>query len=267
MRDEFDDLVKTTIADLDQLNDMTFETEKTWAKIERNLSRPSDSSFFYFILCCEWVYLGLFLFFFISNPSFAAKKSHTTTTVQSTEQNHQNIPIHTESPMKTSNSRSNNLGMEREKHHQKSPKDIQKITNSTIQPLVLPDVKNVLEYELLERSSAKEEYPPNRPARCAVRIYRPRRYVGSSLVFKLKANEVLVDRIKNGRWYVYELNAMPTRFSVGKQTLDIKLQPNETYYLRVTYKGFPIGKPIVEWIAQEFAEKELTKLVKAKENK
>ncbi|MEM9361961.1 MAG: hypothetical protein AAGA43_04955 [Bacteroidota bacterium] len=256
MTDKFDNLFKSAIEELQEVPQIRFEEEKVWKRIEEKISSPAGSQFYKFLFICDLVVLGLFFLGIslntvtveVETPDFLEKiKVYKKGVVVETKHSiEKNSPTMDRTEVKGSN------------FMVKNPLDTLKVKELVSMPIskVISNTPSVTKPSKSRQFKWAEETKSLNKA--TIHIYRPRRYVGSALVFRLKANGVPIHKVRNGKHEIVELPSGPTQFLVGKQKLNMQLKPNETYYLRVSYIGFPVGKPNLEWISKEFAEKELS---------
>lgn len=100
-----------------------------------------------------------------------------------------------------------------------------------------------------------------------VYIYRPSTFVGGGVSYDVRANGVVVTTLYNGGYYPYiakpgEIEFSAKTESTSSVTLDVKA--GGVYYLRGTVGvGFIVGRPHLEAVPPEVAEKEIleTKLI------
>ena len=130
----------------------------------------------------------------------------------------------------------------------------QKVKAESIDPIFIVDIQTETANQKPIRT---DEFVKNIELPVSVHVYRPGRYVGSALIFKLEANGVMVGKVKNKSISKMVLPAGKTYFNIGKQNLEIDLESGKNYYLKVTYKGFPIGKPQLDWIEESKAKTEM----------
>ncbi|MGH7407871.1 MAG: DUF2846 domain-containing protein [Candidatus Methylomirabilales bacterium] len=100
-----------------------------------------------------------------------------------------------------------------------------------------------------------------------VYIYRPSKFIGGGVGYDVKANGVVVTTLYNGGYYPYIAKPGEIEFSAKTEatssvTLDVKA--GSVYYVRGTVGvGFIVGRPHLEVVPPEVAEKEIieTKLI------
>ncbi|MEM0933010.1 MAG: hypothetical protein AAGJ12_11110 [Bacteroidota bacterium] len=259
MRNELDHFVKSTLSELDEVPDVSFGEERVWGKIEPKLPRTKGGPLFYLLLINDWILLGLFLFLLFPN----SLETPPDKSKEKVKEYHQKTITDFPITFETNDLEINNSSVTKIKSNKGVQRHVAKTKDFPIQPVVITKPLQLLEYTMLDKIMVTAEFDKKPLQRTMVHIYRPRRYVGSALVFRLKANGVPIERIKSGMHTVHRLKSGHTQFVVGKQTLNVNLKPDKTYYLRIRYDGFPIGRPTLDWIAREYAIKELAQLDEA----
>lgn len=255
MTDKFDNLIKSAIEGLDEVPNVHFEEEKIWKLIGEKISSSSGNKFYKLLFVSDLIILGLFLAATFATTDVMVNAHDI---LQKVEVYQKGVVIDTKISIETNQPNINRIVVNEGNSIVKNPKKTIKIKELDLKPITtgrsnIVSSKGVLENGRLVLAEETKSFN-----KAIIHIYRPRRYVGSGLVFKLKANGIPINKVRNGKHTIVELHSGPTQFLVGKQKLNIDLNQNETYYLRISYTGFPIGKPNLEWIAKDFAERELS---------
>lgn len=257
MRTAFDHQIKSEIEKLEEVPGIVFEEERTWKRIMGILHKDSNDMSTGTVVLTALVLAGLFAGYLFETTTVhtnmdGLEKHEKVKTYQN------GVVLDTKAKVSTPDI------LERKtigslKNPSRQRKETMKIVALKALPVTTEDQQDTKRHTVPELTIPNVKTGLEKLQTATVHIYRPNRYVGSGLVFRLKANGILIDRVKNGRYSTIQLKSVPTQFLIGKQKLYIPLKPNQTYYLRVRYQGFPIGKPIIEWIAEDVAKKELFK--------
>ena len=247
VNDSFDHWVKSRVGEVQELQDISFAEEKVWKKVERGL--PPSGGF------SKKVWMGILVLGLLGTiPWFLQQSSTSEPTSENQRTLQKKLMIEPKGLVLDANrllpkgslpnKRVSSVPM-MDTHQQP------KVSESFSAPIVAGD-------SLVSKMGNEKILLGHAIERTSVHVYRPNRYVGAALVFKLKANGNVVEKVKNGSYSNLELPTGVTYFTVGKQTLRIDLEPEKTYYLRVAYKGFPLGKLHLDWIEASAALKEIS---------
>ncbi|MEM6893530.1 MAG: hypothetical protein AAF554_07535 [Bacteroidota bacterium] len=247
VNDSFDNWVKSQVDEVQEPQDIFFAEEKVWKKIERGL--PPSGRF------SKKIWMGILVLGLLGTiPWFLQQSSTNEPTSENQRTLQKKLMIEPKGLVFDANRLRPKGGLPNKRVSSVpmvNTHQLPKVSESFSAPLVAGDS--------LVSKMGNEKIPLGHTIeRTSVHVYRPNRYVGSALVFKLKANGSVVEKVKNGSYSNLELPTGVTYFTVGKQTLRIDLEPVKTYYLRVAYKGFPLGKLHLDWIEASAALKEIS---------
>ncbi|WP_350284368.1 hypothetical protein [uncultured Croceitalea sp.] len=259
MRTAFDNQIKSEIENLEGVPNVVFEEERIWKSIELRIHKGPNGQSSGIVLLAGLGLVGLFLAGSLFKTTHITSDTDNLSNEKKAATYQKGVVLDTTITIKTERILDLKLSDSRKKVAKTKSKETFKIEGMKMQSIAISDTQSILSPSRPKVGQLQLESSLVAVQKTTVHIYRPTRYVGSALVFRLKANGVLINRVKNGGHSVLKLSAGPTQFLIGKHKFDMQLKPDETYYLRVRYKGFPIGKPIIEWIAEDFAIKELSK--------
>ena len=251
VNDSFDHWVKAQVDEAQELQDISFAEEKVWKKIDKGLPPSGGVS--------KNVWMGILILCLLGTIPWFLQQSSTSEPTSENQRTLQKKLMIESKGLELDANRLLPKGSLPNKRVSSVPMvnthQILKVNESFNAPLVAGDS---LVSKMGNDKKVGEVLLGHKIERTSVHVYRPNRYVGSALVFKLKANGSVVEKVKNGSYTNLELPTGVTHFTVGKQTLRIDLEPGKTYYLRVAYKGFPLGKLHLDWIEASAAIKEIS---------
>lgn len=249
---DFDQWVKSQMDKIHEVPDVQFSEDEVWNKVNKGLSLKgglgSAIPFSLLILGA----LGLFLWNFygdLHEESVVKRINNTERKLyiipKGIQPNTEKLILQGTLPYKRATTFSKRMIRITEE---------QKVPVQPLDPVSIMDIQTNTTKQTLIHT---EEFVKNIELPVSVNVYRPGRYVGSALVFKLEANGVMISKVKNKSISKVVLPVGKTYFNVGKQNLEIDLESGKNYYLRVTYKGFPFGRLHLDWIEESKAKAEL----------
>ncbi|MGB5818809.1 MAG: hypothetical protein WBG90_04935 [Saonia sp.] len=254
---EFDHFIRTKLDTLNRVPDVEFNEERVWKKIKPRIRTNFGSDLFNFISMAIVVVTGICILFYIFGTSSESSDTINFELERKKDVPKGNVILDTVATLKTEPLLTKKVSSKADFIAKKIPTDTLRVRPLEIKPVVLYHAKTDLNTSEEKGKAAPQESIVNSRRTAVVHIYRPKRYVGSGLVFKLKANGRLIHKVKNGKRTVVELKPGHTQFMVGKSISTIVLRPGEIYYLRVSCEGFPIARPELEVVSKDYAKNEM----------
>lgn len=255
MNEQFDDLVRGQLEMLTNIPKVPFNEEKVWKKISTQLPDGPGGSIGKYMFFFGVITAVSILWFSYQNKSEIEVNVQKVNSEKGVEHISQQEFLKNILDQDTLKEKTEKKSIPKNtitsKHTQlsKNSKDPTPTTKVIIEPL-----QATKEVSIEKRLPASKELKILQNP--VIHIYRPSRITGSGLVFKLKANGKIIQKVKNGKRYMIQLNGGMTQFTVGKKTIYVDLKPGEIYYLKVSSKGFPIARSGLGLVTKDEAKKD-----------
>ena len=250
---EFDNLIKTKIDNLNNLKDIDVKEDSVWEKINAEL--PKNRRGLYLIILTSFIVLiGLLCFVFITQNNQVEEKI--------------SIPIHhyestiitdTIIDIKKQVNINRNTIKSKKEHSKTKPQKKVSVINDTVK--LEPEIIDTIEVNELKKLTNQTEIEKEivtevtTDTKSYIHVYRQGKITGALNYFTLKANGEKIGTISNGEYEIFKVSSGLTEFELKRKTIKIDLEPEKNYYLR-TELVF-LGKTKFEWVTESFAKKEL----------
>ncbi|UII75845.1 hypothetical protein LV716_16510 [Flagellimonas sp. HMM57] len=254
MKEEFDHVLKNKIAELNQVPGVPYNKKKVWKIIYPRIRVRSSWNFFK-IFTAGSVLISVVIILYMYWPKKMSEfqkdtidvlpkavlkkekeiKTNRISTVDSVME-----PINASEQI-TTNKTTTVPDMDTPSIN--TPKKVQV-------KMLKPKLDISIDDAIKPKSTTTSEY-----RKSVVHIYRPKRYIGSGLVFRLNGNDKLISRVKNNSHTMVYLDPGAMKFAIGKNELPLVLEPSEIYHLWISYEGFPIGKVVLRTVDKSFVDR------------
>ncbi|MBS9463522.1 hypothetical protein KIM67_13975 [Flagellimonas sp. 389] len=246
MKEEFDHFFKSKIAELNQVPGVPYDKEKVWKTIHPRIRVKSSWNFFRrltigFIL----IMAAVMVYNYWPNTLDVQKETidELPKTVLKKEKEIKTNKIGIEDSIANPTTTSEQITQRQTKTTLDTHSPIKMPSDSIPKKVDVKSVKPKLNLSITENTKIKNAITTIKEQRKAVvHMYRPKRFVGSGLVFKLNGNNKLISKIKNNSHTIVHLNPEFMKFTIGKSELPLVLEAGKIYHLWISYDGFPFGK-------------------------
>lgn len=103
--------------------------------------------------------------------------------------------------------------------------------------------------------------PEIKPGTGRVFIYRPKKFVGAAMSFKVKANDVAITKMKNGGYFVYDAAVGELEISGKtevKRSVTLDVEAGKSYYVQGGIGfGLAVGRPKLNIVDEILGKQEL----------
>ncbi|MDY8136047.1 DUF2846 domain-containing protein [Aquimarina sp. 2201CG5-10] len=266
---EFDNLIKTKVDNVDDLQGIAFEEDVVWEKVSTKISKNTNGGIYLLVFTSIIILIGI-IYFFLFTPSYTLSDEKEISLPTITEET---IVIDTITNQKKKAIQKAKIVAPKKNNFKN--KLAKKAAITTEDPIVdTKDTVNTIDkvnQKLIDTSQSNESlkisnqnkfYKVNfgevTETRAYVHVYRPGKIAGALNMFSLKANGKKIGTITNGEYEVFMVESGLTEFEIKRKKIKIKLEARKSYYLRTEL--IFLGKTKFEQVTESYAKEELSSM-------